>query len=158
VARYVDNGDDTVTDNQNGLMWEKKSAAGGSVHGATETYTWSDHWSATGAADGTLYTKFLATLNLDQSASGSSTCFANHCDWRIPNVVELQSILLAPFQCSTKPCIDPAFGPTQAWPYWSSSSWASNAGYAWEVYFGSGSVDLFGKTNWNYARAVRGGR
>lgn len=92
-ARYVDNGDSTVTDNQTGLMWEAKTGTFGTantsdVHDVNKTYTWS--LSGT-AAEGTLYTSFLATLNSDASSTGISACFANHCDWRIPNVVEPRS-------------------------------------------------------------------
>ena len=95
---------------------------------------------------------------LDEN-DGPGTCFANHCDWRIPTVVELKSILLGPYPCGTSPCIDPTFGPTQASSYWSSSSLAA-PGYAWYVYFNDGNVgssDFF-KDLALYARAVRGGR
>jgi len=56
------------------------------VHDVNNLYNWS---ATASAADGTLFTDFLATLNSDSSASIALTCFANHCDWRIPNVVEL---------------------------------------------------------------------
>jgi hypothetical protein len=156
--RYVDNGDATVTDNQTGLMWEKKTVAGtGDVHDETNTYSWS---TSTGdsSPDGTLNTTFLVTLNLDASSAGSSTCFANHCDWRIPTIVELQTILLGPYSCGTSPCIDPTFGPTQASVYWSSSSLAGTTNYAWGIDFNNGFVHQFNKGTSNYARAVRGGR
>jgi Protein of unknown function (DUF1566)/Collagen triple helix repeat (20 copies) len=154
--RYVDNGDATVTDNQTGLMWEKKTLAGtGDVHDEKNTYTWS---TGDNNPDGTLYTTFLATLNLDASSAGSSTCFANHCDWRIPNIAELQTILLAPYPCGTSPCIDTTFGPTQPFGYWSSSSLAGTPGSAWFVDFGGGGVATLNKDLVDYARAVRGGR
>ena len=162
VPHYVDNGDGTVTDNQTGLMWEKKTGTVGTanpsdVHDVNNTYTWSAASPFTDPS-GTLFTTFLATLNLDASGGGSSTCFANHCDWRIPNIVELQGILLATYPCGTSPCIDSAFGPTQASFYWSSSSLAGNPFYAWFVYFGNGHVSVDGKAYGHYARAVRGGR
>src|SRR5437762_3089789 len=162
VPHYVDNGDGTVTDNQTGLMWEKKTGTVGTpnpsdVHDVNNSYTWSGV-SPYQNPDGTLFTTFLATLNLDASGAGSSTCFANHCDWRIPNIVELQGILLAPFPCGTSPCIDSTLGPTQASNYWSSSSLAGHPSEAWFVYFGIGLVSLDGKTGGLHARAVRGGR
>jgi hypothetical protein len=160
--QYVDNGDGTVTDNRTGLMWEKKSAAGtGDVHDVNNQYTWSKAAPYVNP-DGTLYTAFLATLNLDASATGMGTCFANHCDWRIPKFVELQSILSAPYPCGVSPCIDQTiFGPTNGsgfGGYWSSSSLAVDSGAAWSVSYFNGSTNNGSKSNFNYARAVRGGR
>jgi len=159
--QYVDNLDGTLTDNRTGLVWEQKTGTVGTpnptdVHDVNNRYS----WSTTGtAADGTLFTEFLATLNLDQSANGSTTCFASHCDWRIPNVVELQTILDVSATCgSGPPCIDTAFGPTQASNYWSSSSLADFPNHAWGVLFITGLINVPGKTNSLYARAVRSGR
>jgi hypothetical protein len=156
-ARFVDNLDGTVTDNQTGLVWEKKSAAGtGDVHDVNNFYT----WSSTGVvADGTLYTGFLAGLNDDTSGDGVTTCFANHCDWRIPNISELRSIVTAfSPNCTTSPCIDPAFGPTAASVYWSASSVLFAFPDAFGVNFGNGLVNSLFKTSPYYARAVRSGR
>jgi hypothetical protein len=164
--RYVDNGGLTVTDNQTGLMWEKKfdpsvpiichmgdsSCSPDPIHNMNNVYSWSTSGTA---PDGKLFTEFLMALNLDQSANSSTICFANHCDWRVPNVVELQTILTCG---SGPPCIDPVLGPTQADAYWSSSSLGSGTISAWYVYFNNGSVDQNGKFREFYARAVRGGR
>ena len=137
--RYVDNSDMTVTDNQTGLMWEKKfdgsipiiCSVGDSTcppdphHELHNTYT----WSATGsAADGTLFTSWIAYFNGGDYYSPSAgqivnantglvpaNCFANHCDWRIPTIAELGTIRnLSADGCAarTSACIDPAFGPT----------------------------------------------
>src|SRR5437762_12871378 len=87
VPHYVDNGDGTVTDNQTGLMWEKKTGTVGTpnpdLHDVNNFYTWSGVGPYYQNPDGTLFTPFLATLNLDASSSGRSICRANHCDWRI---------------------------------------------------------------------------
>jgi hypothetical protein len=166
--RYVNNGDGTLTDNKTGLMWELATGTVGAppttdVKDVNKTYTWS---SSGTTADGTLYTVFLATLNSDvldsyvngNVSSGISTCFANHCDWRIPLLAELQSILLAPYPCGTSPCIDPAFGPTQAGLYRSSSSVISDARNGWLVGFDDASVGTSFKTFGGFARAVRSAR
>jgi hypothetical protein len=129
-------------------------------------------WTLSGtAADGSLFETFLATLNggdyyspsVGQDVSaGVGTCLANHCDWRIPTVAELQTIVeLSASGCgSGSPCIDPAFGPTQAAFYWSSSSFGAAGLSAWWVYFPNGIAGLQPKmVPLNiYARAVRGGR
>src|SRR5213078_3331138 len=76
VPHYVDNGDGTVTDNTTGLIWEKKTGTVGTpnpsdVHDVNNSYTWSGV-SPYQNPDGTLFTTFLATLNLDASGPGSS--------------------------------------------------------------------------------------
>ena len=77
----------TIADLVTGLLWERKTTATGDVHDVTNTYT----WSSTGTvADGTAYTVFLADLNTLNSGSG----FSFHTDWRLPNISELQSILV----------------------------------------------------------------
>ena len=156
-----------MTDNQTGLMWEKKtSTCSGEVTCVNNAYS----WSLTGTpADGTLFTTFIAGLNggdyYSQSAgqivsAGTGTCLANHCDWRIPTVAELNTIVeSAATGCdSGSPCIDTAFVPTQAFFYWSSSSLASSAFRAWYVDFNDGYVYGNFKTSFFYARAVRSGR
>ena len=147
-ARYVDNGDGTVTDNYTGLQWEQKDGADGSPdfanpHDVDNTYTWGD----TGEA-----------VNFCASADGSTptAAFGGHCDWRLPTSAELQTILLAPFPCGVRPCIDPIFGPAVGY-YWSSSSYQPDPTFAWAVGFGGGDSAPGIKTDANYGRAVRSG-
>jgi hypothetical protein len=156
LPRYVDNGDGTVTDSQTGLMWEKKTAAGtGDVHDANNVYTWSTEFSNP-IANGSLFTSFLATLNLTLQTTDSDTCFANYCDWRIPTVAEMRSILLAPAPCASRPCIDQSvFGPVGQNYYWSNASVTGNLGNAWMVIFIDGSTTNFFKNGGGFGRAVR---
>ncbi len=165
-CRYLDNGDDTVSDLNTGLMWEKKTNLDSSPnpndpHDADNSYSWRS--SVTGPVrDGTAYTDFLGGLNSCQSSDGSTATggFAGYCDWRLPTVTELSGIIDATqgyCGTGTGPCIDSIFGPTQADGYWSSSANASNADQAWFVYFDGSGAGANGSSGYRYVRAVRGG-
>jgi hypothetical protein len=169
TLRFVDNANGTVTDHQTGLIWEKKDHTCPGIHCVTDLYTWS---STGNGPDGTAFTSFLATLN--GGVTGIGNCvqdgispmgviggFVGHCDWRLPTVLELQTILLAPELCGTSPCIDSIFGPTATSSetnYWSSTAVAGHP-EAWVVDFGSGRIFFrFYDTGFSSpVRAVRGG-
>ena len=167
---YTDNGDGTITDNNTGLMWEKKDDSGG-IHGQDNTYTWG-MTAAPYTMNGTMVTEFLAALN-------RPPCFANHCDWRIPNVRELQSIV--DYEVAFPgPVVDAAFhnaagclgctdvtrascscthsnsGGGQDY-YWSSTTTRTDQQGAWTTEFSFGTVGNNLKSDTLYVRAVRGG-
>jgi len=163
----VDNGDGTVTDHRTGLIWEQKDNTCPGIHCVNDTYT----WSSTGTdPDGTGFTSFLDTLNGGAtgvgdcvSADGSTITggFNSHCDWRLPTIAELRTIvaLSAPGCGSGSPCIDPIFGPTDASGYWSSTTLAGsqNTILAWFLDFALGDTSNVVKTTHVLVRAVRGG-
>jgi hypothetical protein len=195
--RYRDNGDGTITDRNTRLMWEKKDQAGGGLHNWNNAYPWQGMCSNRAGrvcgsnadcpsggvckpAGGARYTIFQWVAKLD-----TRPCFAHHCDWRIPNVKELQSIVdyetyLPPvdaaFNNNCKPActVDGAHktkecsctqsaGPSKGY-YWSSSTYAPSplvkppgSLLAWGVLFGDGDVLSAGKTDHDYVRAVRCG-
>jgi hypothetical protein len=150
--RFVDNGDGTIFDSLTGLQWEKKDNLDGSAnppdpHDADNIYS----WSATGTlAEGTAYTSFLSALN-------SGGCFASQCDWRLPSILELHTVLADPFPCAGSPCIAPEFGPTVASAYSSSTTVTDDPSVAWLIDFTDGFVLANGKISGGYMRAVRGG-
>jgi len=173
-ARFVDNGNGTVTDRRTCLTWEKKTGTFGDLaacartcpdpHDVNNSFSWST--AAPWNFDGTAATDFLAKLN--------ASAFGGHADWRLPTSAgspsdptgqdaELESILTATYPCTGSPCIDAVFGPTVAYYYWSSSTRAGYPEDAWSVHFGNGQVHPFVKGGDSrqvfdaYVRAVRGG-
>jgi hypothetical protein len=160
----VDNGDGTVSDLNTGLMWEQTTGTiggtnTGDVNDVNNQYTWS---SSGTAPDGTAFTSFLAILNNGISTDGGPStpitgCFANHCDWRLPSIVELQGIV----NTSDVPPIDPIFGPTQlSFGYWSTTTVANNLVVVWYMDFSDGQWMGANKAlefPASYVRAVRSG-
>ena len=120
------------------------------------TYAWTDGGDGDFTdPDGTAYTNFLETLNDCESDNGVTISggFDDHCDWRLPGIDELLTIL----DCSFFPCIDPIFGPIAASSYWSSPPFAFFPSNAWNVDFGNGYVFIVNVFFVNRGRAVRGG-
>jgi hypothetical protein len=149
---YTDNGDGTIMDNATGLMWEKLIADNNAINSCTGARTW----------DGA----FLKIAELNAAN------FAGYSDWRLPNVNELQSLVVY----GKSPAIDPVFnnvindsctlfhstnpGPDQTDPlYWSSTTPELYPDHAWGVSFNFGTV-IFNlstdKPDSNVVRAVRG--
>jgi hypothetical protein len=147
-AVYTDNEDGTITNTATGLMWEKLSNDG-SVHDQDKRYTWS------GA-----FEQKIAALN-------TSPCFAGHCDWRLPNLRELESLLNVG---EIAPAVDPVFNSdctpgctveacscTQLDFYWASTTFEDLPDSAWAVDLNLGFVNGFEKVLDFPVRAVRGG-
>lgn len=112
ACRWLENGDGTAFDLNTGLQWELKTDDG-SVHDKDNVYSWTEGLAAADSPDGTIFTEFLWALNagstslqavgaLDFTTTG---CLANTCDWRVPTIEELTSIIEPAFG-SGSPCVD----------------------------------------------------
>jgi hypothetical protein len=153
---YTDNGDGTITDNNTGLMWEKKSDDGG-LHDKDNFYWWSA---------GTVLQPTIWEWLEDINAEGGSG-FAGHQDWLVPHVKELQSIVnyqntpLAASSAFHNNCVAGATVLTGSCTfvsvYWSSTTWANSTTQAWGVNFNLGDVSPYSKGTAFRVRAVRGG-
>jgi hypothetical protein len=161
-VRFEDTGLGSVIDHQTGLEWQKTNNSGGHLD-KDNTYSWSAGGGGFTEADGTAFTDFLYVLNIPDGPGTSSNsgptdtgCHAGHCDWRIPVIEELMTIVDCSFG---NPCIDQSvFGPTNTSAnYWSSSTLLSNPAGAWFVNFIGGTGTNIAKNNNFQVRAVRGG-
>ena len=167
ATRFVDNGDGTVTDHETGLQWEQKTTVVGSGANGNDPHDVDNQssWAATVGGtkqNGTAFTDFLGALNActaDAGGGGAAGGFAGHCDWRLPTVAELQTIVdpEAAGCGSSGPCIDPIFGPTVAFRYWSASTDADFDTSARGVNFLSGAEFVVPKDGAFAVRAVRTG-
>ena len=143
-TRFTDNGDGTVTDNKTDLIWLKNA-------NCFEKKTWDNaHTVAAGLASGSCGLT-------DGSVSG---------DWRLPTIDELESLVDRAFYSpalsnaagTAKWTEGGAFSGVQTYNYWSSTSNANYASYAWYVNLDYGYVNGYGKTGDLYVWPVRGGQ
>jgi len=134
---YTDNGNGTVTDNNTGLIWQKEDDE--------NLYNWYQ-------ASGTYH----ATYNSSSQNVCGSLNLGGHLDWRLPTKKELMSIVDYGLPYRT---INTTYFPNaHASYYWSSTNYASQSIYAWDVFFDYGSVSFWYKSNSMYVRCVRGGQ
>ncbi len=140
--RFTDNGDGTVADNLTGLKWLKDANCFG-------LRTWAQ-----------------AISDCNGLASGlcGLTDGSNAGDWRLPNLFELESLrdmayynpILSNTAGTGKWTAGDPFNSVQSSAYWSSTTYAYNAIYAWYVNMSDGPVHYSNKTSTFYVWPVRG--
>lgn len=130
--RFIDNGDGTITDTKNNLIWVKNPHM--DLSDTFKKYmTWQQALDACKALD-----------------------FAGHSDWRLPTVEELRELVDYAKGVGDDPAVDKTFFPdTKTSWYWTSTTCAWVSGCAWIVYFYYGGVSFSGKGSNVYVRPVR---
>ncbi|WP_235203638.1 DUF1566 domain-containing protein [Candidatus Magnetobacterium casense] len=131
AKRFVDNGDQTITDTSTGLMWTKDANLAGRK-------TWQK------ASD------YVASMN-----EGEGT-FA-YTDWRLPAKEELESLVKDSKGDPYSWLASQGFTNVQSNGYWSSTSYAGDTSDAWIVSMVGGDVFAFGKSSSSYVWPVRSG-
>jgi hypothetical protein len=135
LPRFTDNNDGTITDNATGLMWVKDPIDIGApfyVAGSLVLMDWT-----------------TAIINCE------ALDYANHTDWRLPNLAELISIVN---YGNASPAIDQAFFPnTVSDYYWSGTTSAGWTAVAWVIHFVGGYALSDDKSGSYYVRPVRAG-
>ena len=86
------------------------------------------------------------------SPEAEGLTYATYSDWRMPNIIELISII---DYGETNPSIDAAIFELIITLYWSSTTDATNTGNAWRVNFYSAAVVSGTKGNAHPIRPVR---
>ncbi|MCP1673675.1 hypothetical protein J2T57_000774 [Natronocella acetinitrilica] len=135
-SAFTVHGDGTVTQNEAGLMWRQCSLgqtfSNDSCTGSPTAINWQDALNAA-----------------DQSS------FADHDDWRVPNLKELSGII--EFRCR-EPAINleifPNTPPSGSPDYWTSTPLSVFSSSIWRVLFRDGAIST-GSSTTASGRAVR---
>ncbi len=144
--RFTDNGDGTVTDNLTGLMWLKDA-------NCANTISYNPDSTGNGSVTWQHALDFVAGIN----AGTYSSCGGGHTGWRLPNDIELESLVDSSAYNPALPAGHP-FTSVQADYYWSSTTYAGNTAVAWIVGMSGGYVYYDNKTNNYYVWPVRSGQ
>jgi len=134
--RFEDNSDGTVTDHLTGLIWLKNANCAG-------TMNWNDALT---------YCNNLASGSCglaDGSVAG---------DWRLPNIIELESLVNAEKSNSAEWLNTQGFTYVQSSYYWSATTYVYSTSRAWFVGMGSGFVGSLYESNNYYVWPVHGGQ
>jgi hypothetical protein len=135
TSDYRDNGDGTVTHLRTGLMWQRCAVG--------------QNWSG-GRCSGT------ATDHTYDEAEALTSTLGGHADWRLPDVVELASII--DYSASNPAINGDVFPNTPSSGFWSGSPDANLSDYAWGVYFNYGNAFSAYRDDARSVRLLRGGQ
>ena len=144
--RFSANADTSFSDNLTGIVW----APNGNLMLARDSGWDADATPNDGRVTWQHALDYVAKLNAEN--------YLGHKDWRLPNRKELRS--LANYQQSSIETWlnTQGFASTQAYGYWSSTSYTNHPGYAWFVNMFDGHVNNNDKAFTYYVWPVREGQ
>ena len=138
---------DCITDKLTGLMWPKNGVIGFEATNGGGPIAQPDYANTTSNLNQITWAQALTAVGKMNTAT-SKLC--GYSDWRLPNKVELSS-LVNYGQISPATWLNTqGFSNVQANYYWSSSTGASNTSLAWVVFFSYGLVYANGKSTTSY--------
>ena len=120
-VRYIDNGDGTVTDNSNSLMWLKDG-------GCLGLMTWDKS------------SEIITSLNSSPENFDCQDYKAQYTDWRLPGIKEFEALLNIDEPKVFEWLNNNGFSNIQPQWYWSSTPCGCSAGSAWYVSMWKGKV------------------
>ena len=130
---YTNTTSNSVTDNVTGLMWAKDGAGAGCRSGSTIVWMSAIAWAV-------------------------GLTFDGYSDWRLPNLTELQSILVRDASLPAPYVNQTYFTNTVSSNYWSSTTCPSATLYSLTIDVSNDGGNIANKTSAGYCvRAVRGG-
>ena len=134
---YIENTDDTVLDLQTGLMWQRCGIGQSDANctGATSKLTWS------------MALQKVENINMNGG-------FAGYNDWRMPNILELFS--LVEVACYF-PTINETLFPATLGRFWSSTPFGLTDTHSWYVDYNNGYSSGWFRTENYQLRLVRNG-
>ncbi|MFA6412606.1 MAG: DUF1566 domain-containing protein, partial [Syntrophales bacterium] len=141
--RFTDNGDQTVMDNLTGLIWTKD----GNVMKTRDSGFDNDSTAGDGTVTWQRALDYIKKLNQET--------YLGHNDWRLPNIIELESLVNIGLLNSDIWLNLQGMSNAQSSSYWSSSTVAILPNYAWSVFLTTGFVNTGNKSINFYVWPVR---
>lgn len=138
LMSFNDNGNDTVTDNNTGLIWQKRDYNG----------YYANWYKASGTYD--------ATYNPSSQNICGNLVLGGQSDWRLPSKLELMSLVNYGVPSYGLKINTTYFPNAEPWGYYTATTFAGNPDEAWGVSFNNGGVGVSNKSSKNFIRCVRG--
>lgn len=147
---------DCITDKLTGLMWPKNGIIGFEATNGDGPIAQPDYANTTATLNSITWTQALTAV---ANMNTATTKLCGYSDWRLPNKIELNSMVnygaANPATWLNLPA--QGFSNVRTNVYWSSSTTAYDTNNTWVVNFGNGYVNAYDKNDDNHVWPVRGG-